>query len=313
MSLKIVLFTSSPLSLTLIGDLYSKESLSCVVIPAKNDSEIQNLAQILNENNIPFFYFNENDEKSNLELLDQVQCDLALVFVFPYKLNKKICIHFNHHIFNLHASSLPLYRGSQPLFWQLKNGESKSALSLCRLIESFDEGDIVLQYPFEINQHDTFGILAGVISQMAVSLVNEFITMTIKQGIDNIKAIAQMGESCDAPKLTQNDIGIDWKTMNAVEIVNLIRACNPICGGAQTMWKNSSLSILEATVVDMPNLGLDAGVILHLGYPEGFIVSTIDGSIRIDVVSVPDGLFSGLRFAKRFNMNAGEKLSFIKQ
>jgi methionyl-tRNA formyltransferase len=282
-----------------------------VILPSRNDSETQSLATLLSQNKMPFFYYDEKDQKTNFELLKQIQCDIALAYFFPFKFDVKLRSYFNDHIFNIHASLLPQYRGSQPLFWQLKNGESKSALSLCRLSEDFDEGDIVLQQPFDIDKQDTFGILMGTVSQMVISLVEEFLELISKQGIENITALAQKGQSSYAPSLTQNEISIDWKTMNAHSIVNLVRACNPICGGAQTLWKNTGIAIMEATVVDMPNLGLEAGTILHLGSPEGFIVATIDGSIRIDIVSVADGLFSGLRFAKRFNIDAGDRLTCI--
>jgi methionyl-tRNA formyltransferase len=308
---KIILFTSSLMSLPLIGSLVSKNQLACVVLTARNDMDTQTLVQWLTHNKIVFFHFDENNEKLNIDKLNQFDTTLALVFNFPYKLSKDFLSHFSNNIFNIHASHLPKYKGNQPVFWQLRNGEMKTALSLCYIEDELDSGEIILQHEFDIQEKDTYGTLNSVLSQGAVPLVDEFFTL-IEKDILSLPAIAQIGEQSFAPKVEQKDIMITWGTMKSKEIVNLVRASNPIFGGAQTMWRNSSISFLEVTAVNLPNMGLEAGTILHIGSPEGLIVVTIDGTLRIDIVSVPEGLFSGLRFAKRFNLDAGEKLATIK-
>jgi len=308
MNHKITLFASSSVALNLVSYLFSKELLACVVVTSRADADAQMLLQTLTQHNVPHFVFNENDDKQNLDILNQVKSDLALVFGFSHKLSSLILKHFDNDIFNIHASLLPKYRGSQPLFWQLKNGETSSALSLCRMSESFDDGEIIIQKKFDIDGKDTFGILAGTVSQVVINIVDDFLNILYKKE-KILSASAQIGEATSAPKVETKDIIIEWEKMNSADIVNLTRACNPIFGGAQIVWKNSYLNILEATTVNMPNLGLKAGTIIHIGAPEGLIVSTIDSAVRIDIISVPDGIFSGLRFAKRFNIDAGDRFS----
>ena len=305
---KITLFSSSSVSLHLISYLLSKELLACVVVTSRVDADANTLLQTLVQHNIPYFQFNEKDNNINLDILKQVSSDLALVFSFPHKLDETILSHFKYNIFNIHASSLPQYKGNQPIFWQLKNGEKKSSLTLYKMTQEFDNGDIIIQKYFDINDKDTLGILTGIISQLVINVVENFLDL-IEQHGTTLPASAQIGDESKAPKIEHKDIMINWETMKSNDIVNLVRACNPIFGGAQTLWKNSSISILEATAVTLPNLGLEVGTILHIGSPEGLIVATIDSAVRLDIVSVPDGFFSGLRFAKRFNMDAGEKLS----
>lgn len=306
MNYKITLFSSSSVALNLVSYLLSKELLACVVVTSRADADAQMLLQTLTQHNVPHFVFNENDDKQNLDILNQIKSDLALVFGFSHKLSSLILKHFNNNIFNIHASLLPKYRGSQPLFWQLKNGETSSALSLCRMSENFDDGEIIIQKKFDIDAKDTFGILAGTVSQVVINIVDDFLNILYKKE-KILSASAQIGKATSAPKVEAKDIIIEWEKMSSSDIVNLTRACNPIFGGAQTVWKNSYLNILEATTVDMPNLGLKAGTIIHIGAPEGLIVSTIDSVVRIDIISVPDGIFSGLRFAKRFNIDAGDR------
>lgn len=302
---KITLFASSSVALNLIGNLLSKKILACVVVTSRADADANLLLQTLVQHNIAYFVFDEKDDKKNLEILKQVDSNLALVFSFSHKLSSSILEYFNNDIFNIHASLLPKYRGSQPIFWQLKNGETSSALSLYRMSENLDDGEIIIQKEFEIDSKDTYGTLTGIISQLVFNLTDDFLELLNKHGT-TLSASAQIGDESKAPTVEHKDIAIEWESMTSDDIVNLARACNPLFGGAQTKWKDSLISIVEATAVDMPNLGLNAGTILHIGAPGGFIVSTIDSAVRVEIVSVPEGFFSGLRFAKRFRIDAGE-------
>jgi methionyl-tRNA formyltransferase len=48
---------------------------------------------------------------------------------------------------NLHPSLLPAYRGPEPLFWQLRQGETNTGFSLHVLTKELDTGPILLQEP----------------------------------------------------------------------------------------------------------------------------------------------------------------------
>ena len=305
---KIALFIASLNASNLISYLIQKNILSCVVVANQNNEDSHNLVQTLHHHKIPYFLYDE-DESKNIESLKNSGANIALSFGFSFKISSNIIDHFDGSIFNIHASSLPKYRGKNPIFWQLRNGEENSALVIHKITQNFDEGEIVLKKEFEIDYHDTFGILNGLVSQFVVNLVDQFLE---EFNTNKTLASAQIGDISQAKEVEQKDIIIDWKNMKSIDIYNLTRACNPIFAGAKSMWKDVMLNIFETTIMDMDNLGLEAGTIIHIGSPEGLIVSTIDGTIRIDLISVPDGTFSGLRFAKRFNMDVGEKLSTVK-
>ena len=48
---------------------------------------------------------------------------------------------------NLHPSLLPAYRGPAPLFWQFRQGETRTGVTIHFMDEGVDTGDIVLQRP----------------------------------------------------------------------------------------------------------------------------------------------------------------------
>jgi methionyl-tRNA formyltransferase len=65
---------------------------------------------------------------------------------------------------NLHPSLLPAYRGPAPLFWQLRAGEARTGVTLHRIDEGVDTGDIVSQeevpYPDGLGRDGLEALLA---------------------------------------------------------------------------------------------------------------------------------------------------------
>jgi len=56
---------------------------------------------------------------------------------------------------NFHASLLPDYKGRHPVFWAIRNGETKSGITAHHLSLGLDEGDIAFQEAVEIGQDDS--------------------------------------------------------------------------------------------------------------------------------------------------------------
>jgi methionyl-tRNA formyltransferase len=56
---------------------------------------------------------------------------------------------------NLHNAPLPHYRGMLPNFWQLYHGEMQSVLTIHRMVEDLDKGDILVQAPTPIGPRTT--------------------------------------------------------------------------------------------------------------------------------------------------------------
>jgi methionyl-tRNA formyltransferase len=82
------------------------------------------------------------------KVLERVRClepDILLVACFPMILGgpwlnvaKQMCL-------NVHPSVLPSYRGPTPLFWQFREGEHETGVTLHVIEEGIDAGDVVAQ------------------------------------------------------------------------------------------------------------------------------------------------------------------------
>jgi methionyl-tRNA formyltransferase len=71
--------------------------------------------------------------------------EYLFVACFPFRLPDALLQWPTRMAINLHPSLLPAYRGPSPVFWQLRNGERRTGISLHLLTEALDAGPILLQ------------------------------------------------------------------------------------------------------------------------------------------------------------------------
>ena len=55
---------------------------------------------------------------------------------------------------NIHSGRLPAYRGMLPTFWQLLRGEPAVTITVHRMVEQLDAGDVLATAPFPLRERD---------------------------------------------------------------------------------------------------------------------------------------------------------------
>jgi methionyl-tRNA formyltransferase len=101
---------------------------------------------------------------------------------------------------------------------------------------------------------------------------------------------------------------IQWH-LSAAEILQLVNACNPKYGGAETTFRNSPVRILEAMPVEVnnPQANVPPGTIVHADMLYGLIVSVSGGQyLRITIAQLREGYLSGSKLAQ-LGWQPGEK------
>jgi methionyl-tRNA formyltransferase len=76
---------------------------------------------------------------------------------------------------NVHSALLPKYRGMLPTFWALVNGESETGVTVHRMVEGIDGGEIILQRRVPIASNETLLSLMRKTKRAAADLVLESI------------------------------------------------------------------------------------------------------------------------------------------
>lgn len=182
---------------------------------------------------------------------------------------------------NVHASLLPKYRGAAPIHWAIINGESETGISVIKINEGMDAGDILAQMKMDVEQDET----AATLRARMIRQGPPFLLRTV-DGFSNCVAKAQDRDLVTfAPKLTKETGHIRWER-SAFEICSLVRGLLP-WPGAYTFYKGRSLKILEARVLDGDQSDGSSGTVLEAG-KKGIVVATRRGHLLIQKVHLQD-------------------------
>ena len=101
---------------------------------------------------IPILYAPRQAQAGLPERLSMFHADYLLVACWPYLLSPEVLTTVNEAALNLHPSLLPAYPGPDPVAEQLACDETKFGVSLHRLNQQFDSGEIVRQASFDLDR-----------------------------------------------------------------------------------------------------------------------------------------------------------------
>lgn len=187
---------------------------------------------------------------------------------------------------NIHASLLPAYRGPAPIQRAIEAGETKTGVTIFKIDDGIDTGDILLQEETEIYPAETSVELAERLSEMGARLICKTIE-ALEKG--NITPVKQVGEGSKAPKLKKGEGKIDWK-LSATTIFNKIRAFKPF-PGTFTYCKGKKIDIeWGKPIIEKKENNVSAGTIVKID-KEYFDVQTGEGLLRVLSVK-PEGRVS---------------------
>ena len=150
---------------------------------------------------------------------------------------------------NLHASLLPNYRGASPIQYALLNGDKKTGVTTFFMDDKIDNGKIIMQKEFKINDNDNYESLIRKVEIHGSDLV-------IKT-IDNIanKAKYQQQDESNisyAPKIQKEMLLINcFENSNTNH--NKVRAFSPI-PGAFVKINDKRLKILKTRKTSIRSL-----------------------------------------------------------
>ena len=184
---------------------------------------------------------NPNSEEA-LNYLQQFSADLFIVIAYGHILKKSVLGLPKLYPLNVHASLLPKYRGAAPINWAIINGEKESGISIIKMNEAVDAGDLLLQKKLAIEQSDNAEILEAKLEELSALSLIEALDLIAKGQANFTKQDDAFASF--APKLEKHHGLIEWNK-NAYDIVNQIRGLIP-WPGAWTYYQGKILKIWEA-------------------------------------------------------------------
>lgn len=195
-----------------------KFGIPCALVDSVNGSTIND-------------YYNE---------IQSLSPDVILVMGWYYMVPKKIRDLAVYGAWGIHASLLPEYAGGAPLVWAIIKGQKKTGVSLFRLDNGVDDGDIISQAEIIIEDNDTIKEVyqkAIDVSKkiLSDSLLNIHEVQFHPQDKTKIKVYPQR-------KPEDGEIDLSWP---ARQIHNFIRAQAPPYPGAFIRTSDNKKIIIE--------------------------------------------------------------------
>jgi methionyl-tRNA formyltransferase len=180
--------------------------------------------------------------KDSIEYLKKLCIDIFVVVSFGQILSKRLLEIPKLYCLNVHASLLPKYRGAAPINWAILNGEKETGVSIIKMNERMDEGDIILKESVIIDADEDAVTLSKKLSQKGAMSLLKSIDLIKKNALSLVRQNNR--EATYAPKLKKGDGLIDWN-LSANEIYNKVRAFVP-WPGCFTHWDKKILKIWKA-------------------------------------------------------------------
>lgn len=129
---------------------------------------------------------NPDDAKSSLQYeVDKAKPDLIITYRCPIILPASVFSKASLGAYNIHPSLLPKYPGLNPWHEMFRNHEREGGVTLHRITEFVDAGDIIYQSHFEIEPSDTIFSAREKADKAAADLVHKLIISSNNQS--NIK------------------------------------------------------------------------------------------------------------------------------
>ena len=184
--------------------------------------------------------------------LRSFKADIAVVAAYGLILPKAVLDIFPKGVVNIHASLLPRWRGAAPIQRAIEAGDEKSGVTIMRVDEGLDTGDMLLKGEVEIDENTTGAVLHDKLAEIGKNLILQAL-----RNIDSLKPEKQDDSlACYAKKLEKSEAKLDFYRP-ADELERKIRAFNPY-PGAYFEYNGERFKVFAAEVLN-DNAGMEPG------------------------------------------------------
>lgn len=125
---------------------------------------------------------------------------------------------------NVHTSLLPKYRGASPIQSALLNGDSKTGVSLMRMVKAMDAGPVYAQFELPIEPEDTAGTLWEKLAELSAKTVPQAVVDISDKLLSPVEQ--DEAKATYIQKISKVDGEINWSEPADI-IHRKVRAFNP--------------------------------------------------------------------------------------
>ena len=307
--LKIALLCSNKMALPAIKVLYEQGMLCGVATPDSDPEVVQLTTIMVGAFNIPYTKITATNKWMQLmNWLQVLQPDVVFVMTFPWKIPVHLLLMPQLGFINFHYGLLPEMRGADPVFEAIRQQHGNAGVTVHIMDAEFDTGPILMKETVRINPEFTYGLLCGQLAMKGAEMCHSLVSQLRRNGL--AQSVVQDDTHAKYwPRISKQELYINWTEMDRGRILALVKACNPIARGVPVKLNSWEFGIYDATEINLPEdlPSFAPGTILALDPQNGLMVCCKNGkAIKIEVISTAEGVFPGYKL-----MNWGVKAGML--
>ena len=215
--------------------------------------------------------------KNEIKKLKESGCDLIISAAYPYRLPVE---NNSPYMVNIHPSLLPIGRGPWPLPIVILKGLSESGVTIHKVAEEFDAGDILIQKSFPILKDENLETLS-VRSQI---VARDLLIELLSNFDDKWKNCKPQGSGEYWPMPTFDDRTLNWD-LPVAEIDRVARAFGKF--DSLATFDSKDWVIQDITVWEEKH-NFETGRLIHQTNRE-VLITALDGYVCVRFFSIdPD-------------------------
>jgi methionyl-tRNA formyltransferase len=217
--------------------------------------------ELARENGIPV-HLTERVDAETIDLVKRAEPDVIVVNSWYTRMPAELYTLPPHGTLNLHDSLLPKFTGFSPVLWALISGESEIGLTVHRMDDDLDTGDILVQRSLPVGPADTGTELVMRAMELIPGALRD--ALTALEAGTAVWRPQNKAERTYFHKRSARDSQIDW-TWPAEDLERFVRALSDPYPRAFTFYRGERVEVLEARVSEARYGGTPGRVIVQEG------------------------------------------------
>lgn len=193
--------------------------------------------------------------------MQKLMPDLFVVASYGQKIPSKLMDVAPFGCINIHPSLLPKYRGALPLAGPILNGDEKTGVTIMRLSDQLDAGNILAQETYTLDPKETVLTLEPKLSCLGAKLLLSVVEQMENGTVEEKRQIEE--DATYIGQITKEDGRIDFSE-SAQKIERMIRAFTP-WPSAYTALDNKTFKIWAADVTAIEHeTAAEPGIVIYV-------------------------------------------------
>jgi methionyl-tRNA formyltransferase len=210
-----------------------------------------------------------------LAKITALEPDVSVVVAYGHILPRAVIDAPRRGTLNIHASLLPQLRGAGPIQAAIREGHTRTGVSIMRMVEKLDAGPVILQLATDVFDDETYGELALRLSELgATALIEALALLDLEQATEEPQDESQ---ATYAGKVDRASARVQW-TEDARLVCRTVRAFDPRPGAFATL-KGQDVKLYGARLAPHAH-SVAPGTITAIG-EDGVVIACGQGAVRV--------------------------------